>query len=67
MSGTGIGSLRVAQTRVGAFANRPKGFPVLGGDPPAELLAYDAGHELTEVMDAMWDEARCFLDEALGD
>ena len=35
-SGPGIGCLRVAQTLVGRIANRPKGFPVLGGDPPAD-------------------------------
>ena len=28
--------LRVAQALVGRIANRPKGFPVLGGDPPAD-------------------------------
>ena len=32
----GIGCLRVAQTLVGRIANRPYGFPVLGGDPPAD-------------------------------
>jgi len=35
-SGTGIGGLCVAQTLVGGLANRPKGFPVLGGNPPAD-------------------------------
>jgi hypothetical protein len=35
-SGTGIGSLCVTQTLVGGFANRPKGIPVLGGNPPTD-------------------------------
>ena len=32
----GIGYLRVAQTLVGRTANRPKGFPVRGGEPPTD-------------------------------
>src|SRR6202008_1566964 len=59
-SGSGIGCLRVAQTLVGRIANRPTGFSVLGGAPPADA-------EVAGVADNRLGAQRALLLEVLLD